>query len=268
MSNKISFIGTGNVSWHLGQIFEQKGNIICEVYGRNAQKVKAFSKELFDCKAKTDSDFSDSKAQIFFLCVSDDAIQEVLDQLILPDNTILVHTSGSVSIDVLTKWKIFSENESIAVGVFYPVMTFTKNEKLHVNFVPFCIEADTESAEQLLVKMAQKISKTVFIVDSDERKVLHLSAVFANNFTNHLWAMTQKIMDANDLDMSLINPLILESAQKAVNAFDIAGMQTGPAKRGDAKTIKKHLDMLASEPDTQKVYRVMSESIFKEHHDE
>ncbi len=268
MSNKVSFIGTGNVCWHLSQILEESGNTICEIYGRNTIKAKQIISGLFDCKVKNDLDFFDSEANIFVLCVSDDAMQEVLDQLILPVNSILVHTSGSVGLDILEKWLVFSENESVSIGVFYPLMTLTKGVEFDAQNLPMCIEANTELAESILVKMAQKFSKTVFIVDSEERKVLHLAAVLANNFVNHLWVLTQKLMDAHDLDMALINPLLLETAQKAIKSQNLAMVQTGPAKRGDSKIIKKHLQMLENEPDIQKVYRVLSESIFNEHHEQ
>ncbi len=261
---KISFIGSGNVAWHLAQIFEDNGNIICEVYSRNLLNAKALVKNLFDTTAVNNLDFSESEAKLFVLAVNDDALAEVLAQIELPPNSILVHTSGAKSIEILENWLIEYELDSINIGVFYPLMSFTKNKKISINNIPFCIEAPSETIENLLVETAQKMSNIVYLVDSAERKILHISAIFSNNFVNHLIAISQDILEANELDFNLLKPIINETIIKALQASDVHSMQTGPARRGNQKIMKNHLDFLKNEPNHEKIYRVLSESIFNQ----
>lgn len=265
---KISFIGSGNVAWHLSQAFEDKGHHICEIYSRRLANSKALVSKLFDAQSFTSLDFSKSEAELFVLAIKDDAITEVLDQLILPKNSILVHTSGIKSLDLLINWAEQIEEEIVNVGVFYPLMTFSKDKKLNFSDVPLCLEAQNESTENILVKLGQGISDIVYIVDSQERKILHLAAVFSNNFVNHLLAITQDLLLDNDLEMSLLKPIIRETISKALAAENIYEVQTGPAHRGDQKTMKNHLELLKTNPQHEKIYRVLSESIFKTYNPE
>jgi predicted short-subunit dehydrogenase-like oxidoreductase (DUF2520 family) len=259
---KISLIGSGNVAWHLAQAFEDAGHHICEIYSRNISNARLLVKSLFDSVAVSNLDFEQSEAQLFVLAINDDAILEVLDQLILPPNAILVHTSGSKSIELLNEWNNENTDFEVKLGVFYPLMTFTKNKKLAFGEVPICIEANDEKSEAILVALGQSISKTVYLVDSDERKTLHLSAVFVNNFVNHLIAISQDILENNELEFSLLKPIIKETIAKAMASDNVHEMQTGPARRGDQKIIKSHLNMLKTMPKAEKIYRVLSESIF------
>ncbi len=261
---KVSFIGAGNVAWHLAQIFEEKGHIICEIYSRNILNANALVKTLFDTNAVSSLDFSDSEAQLFVLAVNDDAFPEVLEQLELPPNSILVHTSGAKSIDILENWLQEFDINNVNIGVFYPLMTFTKTTKLTIKEIPFCIEATDKLTENILVQAAQKMSNIVYLVDSNERKILHLTAVFANNFVNHLIAISQDISETNELDFNLLRPIILETVNKAIAAEDVHSMQTGPARRGNQKIMKSHLEILKNEPTYEKIYRVLSESIFNQ----
>ncbi len=246
----------------MSQAFEDSGHAICEVYSRKLQNAKVLVKKLFDAKAVSDLDFTDSEAELFVLAIKDDAIGEVLDQLILPENAILVHTSGSKPMDVLELWTEDNVDLNVKIGVFYPLMTFSKEKKLNFSQVPLCIEADNDQTETILVGIAQKMSSIVYLVDSEERKILHLAAVFSNNFVNHLLAITQDILIDHNLEMRLLKPIIQETISKALLAEDINEVQTGPAQRGDQKIIKSQLQLLRAKPEAEKIYRIMSESIF------
>jgi predicted short-subunit dehydrogenase-like oxidoreductase (DUF2520 family) len=261
---KISFIGSGNVAWHLSQAFEDKGHYICEIYSRQLLHAKTVTAKLFDSKPVTNLDFSKSESDLFILAIKDDAIPMVLSQLELPKNAILVHTSGSKSIDLLIDFANENIDLNIKVGVFYPLMTFTKNTKLNFIEVPLCIEATDDLTENILVKLGQQISNIVYLVDTEERKILHLAAVFACNFTNHLLGITQDILFENDLEFNLLKPIIKETISKALNAEDIHEVQTGPARRADQKTIRSHIDMLKANLQAEKIYRVLSESILNQ----
>lgn len=253
----ISVIGAGNVAWHLTQALEKAGFKINEVYARNTEQAAELVSHLYHCEIKTELDFSDSLSELFILAVSDDAITGVASQLVLPENSILVHTSGTKSLDEL----ISVSDEITYCGVLYPVMTFTKGKKVAMQEVPFCIEAENPDIENYLVDIAKKISNSVQLVTTEERQVMHISAVFACNFTNHLMAISKEIMDANQLDFNVLKPLIKATFTKALAAKHPAQVQTGPAIRHDSSTLKMHLELLEEDAHLTQVYRLLTKSI-------
>ena len=258
---KISIIGSGNVGWHLGIALENHHHPICEVFSRKSEKATRLSSMLYQAKIKTDLDFSESVAELFILAVADDAINDVCEQLILPENAILAHTSGSKSLEDLQKLMLIHHDLPVKCGVFYPLMTFSAGKKLDLKTVPFCIEASDDETEQKLVEIAQEMSNTVYLINSDERKVLHVAAVFACNFTNHLLALAKSITDSEDLEFDLLKPIIQETFRKALAANDPADVQTGPAIRRDKSIINRHLDYLKEDENLVEIYEVLTESI-------
>ncbi len=262
---KISMIGAGNVAWHLSIAFENHHHQICEVFSRQQSKAKALTAMLYQAKATDELDFSESEAELFILAVSDDAISDVCSKLVLPENAILAHTSGTKSLQDLQKLMLSFHDLPIRCAVFYPLMTFSIHKKMSLKEVPFCIEADDEEAESQLVELGQGLSNTVYLVNSQERKVLHIAAVFACNFTNHLLALAKEITNNQDLEFDLLKPLIKETFQKALEAEHPADVQTGPAVRGDKTTINNHLVYLKDQNDLFEIYEILSESIQKWH---
>jgi predicted short-subunit dehydrogenase-like oxidoreductase (DUF2520 family) len=262
---KISFIGSGNVAWHLALAFENVGHSIVEVFSRDVNKAKFVASYLYNAKVKTDLDFSESAAEIFILAVSDDAMTEVCKKLKLPQNVIIAHTSGSKSLNDLKELIEEYQTFEVDCAVFYPLMTFTAGVKVDIKEIPFCIESYNVPTRDLLVKMAQQLSKTVYLVSSSERKILHIGAVFACNFTNHLLSLSQHILEKEHLEFDLLKPLIKETLRKSLTADHASDVQTGPAVRGDDGTIKKHLGYLSDEEDLYKVYKTLSNSIQEWH---
>ncbi len=258
---KISIIGSGNVGWHLGIALENQHHPVCEVFSRNSTKATTLSSLLYQAEVKTDLDFSESEAELFILSVSDDAMEDVCEQLILPENAILAHTSGSKSLEDLQKLMLIHHDLPVKCGVFYHLMTFTAGKRIDLKAVPFCIEASDDETEQKLVKIAQEMSNTVYLISSDERKVLHVAAVFACNFTNHLLALAKSITDSEDLEFDLLKPLIRETFRKALATENPAEVQTGPAIRNDETTINRHLDYLKEDENLVEIYEVLTESI-------
>jgi predicted short-subunit dehydrogenase-like oxidoreductase (DUF2520 family) len=252
-SYKISFIGAGNVAWHLAQALEYAGHVVEEVYSRNLIHARQLAANLYNATPTDSFDFSNSKATVFIICVSDDVLAVVNEQLILPEISIAAHTSGTMPIETLSGRQ--------DAGVLYPLQTFSKSKKLDVQRVPFCIEAMNEMTEDVLVALAQSISHTVYLISSAERKILHTAAVFACNFTNHLLAVSKEILDREELEFDLLKPLIEETFYKALAASDPAAVQTGPAIRNDQQVIQSHLDYLAAFPEKQKIYSLLTESI-------
>jgi predicted short-subunit dehydrogenase-like oxidoreductase (DUF2520 family) len=193
-------------------------------------------------------------ADIYLISVSDFAICSLLQEINF-NNKLIAHTSGSISMDDLKK---YSNN----YGVFYPLQTFSKYREVNFSNVPFCIEGNTLSNEQILVDLASIISKDVRIINSEQRKQLHLSAVFASNFVNHMYAIAAEIANQKDLPFEILLPLITETASKIQNMTPTEA-QTGPTVRNDKNTINEHLNMLNYNPKLKKLYSLLSENIYE-----
>jgi predicted short-subunit dehydrogenase-like oxidoreductase (DUF2520 family) len=198
-------------------------------------------------------DFSRSRANIFIIAVPDDIVPEIAQNAAFPPDATVCHTSGTLPLTVL---KRFPKR-----GVFYPLQTFTKGRPLDLSAVPFCIEAADAGTEKQLSTLARSVSRSVHLMDSEQRKALHLGAVFAGNFTNHLLALSKRIAEENNLAFDLLKPLVAETVAKALAAQDPATVQTGPAVRRDEQTIKRHLQALRKHALWRKIYRLLTESI-------
>ena len=259
---KLSFIGAGNLAWHLAMAFENAGNIICEVYSRDVKNARQLLSMLYDARLNPDLNFAESESDLFVLAIPDDAIEQVVAQLVLPENAILVHTSGSKSLAVLQQLIDVYSDVPVRTGVFYPLQTFSKGANaLSFEEVPLCIEASDKATESQLVALGQELSKIVYLVNSQERKVLHIAAVFACNFTNYLLGIAKDLTEGENLDFDLLKPLIEETVQKALDARHPALVQTGPARRGDLITLSLHLDYLSNKPELLQLYRILSDGI-------
>lgn len=259
---EISFIGAGNTAWHLAPAFENAGHHINEVYSRQLSNARQLVSMLYDARPHSDLNFVDSPSQLFMLAVPDDALADVCARLVLPENAILVHTSGSQSLDALQELVELYSDIPVRTGVFYALMTFSKGQPL-LNFedIPLCLEAGDTDTETLLVALGQEISTIVYLVNSRERKTLHVAAVFACNFTNHLLAIANDLTTDEQLEFDLLKPLIRETVRKALLAPNPADVQTGPARRGDHTILSSHLTYLANQPRLAELYEVLSESI-------
>ena len=250
----VSFIGAGNLAWHLAPELDNAGYSVKEVYSRDRGNADALVERLYDAETKADLDFSSSKSSVFIIAVSDDAIGNIAQEIALPDEAILVHTSGSQPVSVL------GYTATPNLGVFYPLQTFTKNKKVEFNSIPIFIESETTAGEKLLMAMAKEIAKNVFKINSEERKALHVAAVFAANFTNHMLYLAQEIMKENALSYEWLKPLISEMITKSLS-IGPENAQTGPARRGDLETLDKHMDFLKNDETISELYKIISQDI-------
>jgi len=245
---KITFIGSGNVAQHLIQAFlGNPGIIIQQLFVRNASKAI-----LVDADIEVILDWSQlTPADMFIIAVSDDAIAEVSANFPLK-NQFVVHTSGSVSLE-----QISNHNRR---GVFYPLQTFTKGKEIDFKEIPICIESEFSADLEILQKISKLISDKTFIINSQQRKSLHVAAVFVNNFVNHLYQIGSEICQENQVPFSILEALIAETASK-IKTLTPFEAQTGPAKRNDQWTIDSHLKFLKSDKTTQSIYKLLTQSI-------
>ncbi len=258
---QVSFIGAGNVAWHLSKAVENAGYGVADVFSRNRRHAEVLAKRLYDAKSTDRLDFSKSPARLFFLTLPDQAHEEVIQKLVLPENAVLVHTSGSRMLRDFQEMLALNNDLLTRYGVFYPLQTFSKTVALDMANVPICIEAPDPATEAALIKLGQDISQTVYLVNSVERRVLHIAGIFASNFTNHLWAVSKNLLDEHHLEFDLLKPLIQETTRKALTVAHPADAQTGPAIRNDSEIIRQHLAFLKDKKGLQNLYNLLTRSI-------
>jgi predicted short-subunit dehydrogenase-like oxidoreductase (DUF2520 family) len=254
MKLKIAILGAGNLAWNLASALEDAGHEITEVYARDLQKAKEITERIYTATPKDDLDFSESSAELFILAIKDDALSEVADQVILPEGSVLVHTSGAIPMEVL------SQSSASYVGVFYPLQSFTKGKKVDFEEVPFLLESEDEGSLQLLKKVAKSLSQLVYILRGKDRQAVHVAAVFASNFTNHMLRIAEDILHRQGLDPELLKPLIIESISKSLQ-LGARKAQTGPAIREDYETLESHHHFLAYNEQLAEIYRLISQDI-------
>ena len=253
-SNTVSFIGAGNLAWHLAQALDNTDFAVREVYSRNKKNAAALVANMYNAEVHDSLDFSSSDSQIFIIAVSDDAIEDVAQEIALPENAILIHTSGSQPLSSLG----YSATPNI--GVIYPLQTFSKTKKVDFKDVPVFIESDDRETEKVLINLAKAITKKVVKITSAERKALHVAAVFASNFTNHMLLISQEIMKDNKLSFDWLKPLVAEMINKSLT-IGPENAQTGPARRGDLETLDKHIDFLKHDKSLTEIYKIVSQNI-------
>lgn len=250
---RITIIGSGNVATHLAAAFKNAGHAIVQVYSRDMQNASLLA---YHVKAEAIDDFDkiNPNTDLFVIAIKDDAIAKTASTL-AKHQKLIVHTSGATGMDVLLA---HTQN----AGVFYPLQTFSKTRELDFRTVPLCIEGGDEHITRQLEDLARSISNNVYRISSDQRKTLHLAAVFACNFPNYLYHIAQQLLDQQQINFDLLKPLILETAQKVQDHLP-ADVQTGPAIRKDEKTMDAHLQLLAHEPYLQQLYQLLSQGIIK-----
>lgn len=244
---RVSIIGSGNVAQHLIVAFSKTTDIeLVQVFARKDAAVAHLTSP-----DKIYTNFNDIiAADLFIIAITDDAITEV-SAAIPFSNELVVHTSGSVSIEAI--------NNKNRPGVFYPLQTFSKSKEVDFKTIPICIETKNEKDFEILEKVAKSISNTVYKINSEQRKALHIAAVFVCNFVNHLYQIGNNICIKNDLPFDILKPLIQETANKILTLSPNQA-QTGPAKRKDIQTINAHLIFL-SDDNQKEIYKMLTKSI-------
>ncbi|MCB0448266.1 MAG: DUF2520 domain-containing protein, partial [Gelidibacter sp.] len=217
---------------------------------RNLESIQAYKNEteIIDDISKL------TNADVYIIAVSDDAIADLSSHIPF-DNRLVVHTSGSVG--------IYDLDKKHKRGVFYPLQTFSKTADVNFKNVPICIEVIDKNDLKTLKSLATALGSKSHKVNSDQRKALHLAAVFVNNFTNQLYRVAHEITESEGVEFDILKPLILETAKKVQHLSPYMA-QTGPAKRNDKRTIRKHLKLLKNEHH-KTIYELLTSSIQKTH---
>jgi predicted short-subunit dehydrogenase-like oxidoreductase (DUF2520 family) len=255
MEKKIAIIGAGNLATRVSLEFHNQGVEIVQVFSRTITSALTLSK-LIGCPYVTKTEMITTNADIYLVSVSDIAIDELLKEVNFK-NKLVAHTAGSIAMEEL---KNFSDN----YGVFYPLQTFSKYQEVDFTQVPICIEGNSPENERILKELASVISRDVRTITSEQRKQLHLAAVFACNFVNHMYSVAAEIVQQKNLPFDILIPLISETASKIRNMAPLDA-QTGPAVRNDKNVISDHINMLNNDQHLKEIYSIMSESIFKYH---
>lgn len=249
---KIVLVGAGNLATNLGKALKRAGHEIVQVYSRTEESAAALAESL-QCPYTTALDEVADGGDTYIISVKDSALQAVAEKIAggHPDR-LVVHTAGSMPMEAIPSQRR---------GVFYPMQTFSKRREVDFRSIPCFVEASQEDDSRVLMGLARSVSDVVHELSSENRKYLHLAAVFCCNFANRCFAVGEKLLrEHGDVPFSVMLPLIDETARK-VHSLSPREAQTGPAVRWDTNVIDKHLALLSPTPDLQDVYELLSKGI-------
>ena len=251
-SPTVTFIGAGNLATQLALCLHKRDIKIIQVFSRTKEAASQLALKIGALSCSKLSEIT-SEADIYIFALKDTVLEEVASKM-PHTNGLWVHTSGSMPMNLFAPYK-----ESY--GVLYPLQTFSKTKEVDFSLIPFFLEGSNKKTLDGIQKMANILSSKSYFLDSEKRKRLHLSAVFACNFTNHLYSIAGEIIRETGLTFSVLLPLIQETAAK-VQKLSPLEAQTGPAVRYDQNIINKQIEMLKDHPEFQEIYRLLSQSIF------
>ncbi len=241
---RISFLGSGNVATHLALAFWQRGHLIDQIWSRNLEHAQHLANRVEAQPIDNLSTLS-SNANIYIIAIADDGLFEIAPSLNLGDALVL-HTSGATPMGVLRA-------TSSRYGVLWSPQSFVRDVAIEYNQLPFCIEGCNKKTEDDIDEFIRMISPYVYRTNNKQRQYLHLASVFVNNFTNGLYAIAQMLCDENKVPFEILYPIILTTA-KRVQWGDVRHHLTGPAVRGDEKTLEAHRHLLEHNPQLLSIY--------------
>lgn len=247
----ITIVGSGNVAWHLSHAFFNAGVHIDGIISRNRERGQEIARKVNSICSSSISDI-DAATGLVFICVSDDVIDKLAHKLVHAKIPV-AHTAASVSIDVFGK-------DAAMAGVFYPFQTLTRGVRTGELIIPVCLEAGSPEMFALLESFATKISKQVFRLNSEQRILLHIAGIMANNFTNYFFTRATEFLENKGIEPELLFPLISETINK-LETGKPAELQTGPARRGNTAILEKHVQLLSDNKDLAHLYSIISDSI-------
>ncbi|WP_180754346.1 Rossmann-like and DUF2520 domain-containing protein [Hymenobacter sp. DG01] len=249
----IVLLGAGRVAQHLGPALAQAGHKVLHVWSRTQASAEAVAATIPGATAGTDPRRL-PPADLYVLAVPDGAVPQVLAAAEFAAGAVVAHTAGALPLSV------FAAHEQVRGGVLYPLQTFSPGRAIEWQTVPLCLEAADAPALALLRAVAASLSSDVRLVNSAQRLQLHVAAVWACNFPNHLLGISRALLAEANLPWSLLHPLIRETIDKALSELPFA-VQTGPAVRHDDATLARHEAALVGKPAWQALYKDLTVSI-------
>lgn len=250
---RVVIVGSGNLAEALAQAVAKSDLELVQLFARNAERGQAVA--ALAATQWTADPARLSAADIYLVAVSDKAVAELAASLPFPAGAVVAHTAGSVPLEALPA--------HTRRAVFYPLQTFTKGRAVDFSQIPLFLETDDAALRPQLEAFARCLSQHVVWADSACRAKVHLAAVFACNFANHMYAVGERIVRSAGLPFDVLKPLIAQTAAKALDAASPANVQTGPAVRHDAQTMERHAALLADDPQLENIYKIISNSIWE-----
>ena len=254
----ITLVGAGRLATQLAKALQGAGHRIASIYSRTCHSAHKLHRQLENNGqiVVTDHLADLPQSDVYIIAVTDTALAEVLSAWPLQTrDKVVLHTAGSLSMDML-------KSVSNHYGVLYPMQTFSKERELDFSQITCFIEANDATALETVTSMANAVSRRVELLSSDDRKYLHLAAVFACNFSNHCFALAAEILKQHHMSFDVMLPLIDETVKK-VHQFSPRTVQTGPAVRYDENVIRQQSQLLRKDPLMKDLYDRLSLSIHK-----
>lgn len=250
---RIVLVGAGNLATHLGRALKSGGCKVVQVFSRTETAAQTLADDL-GCPFTTQIEEVTQEADVYILSLKDSALQEVIERL-CPRHAeaLFVHTAGSIPMNIF-------EGKATRYGVLYPMQTFSKAHHVEFEAIPCFVEGVNPETERDVVRLAQTVTSSVHIMDSEHRRYLHLSAVFACNFVNHCYEMASELTSKASVDFDILLPLIDETARK-VHFLHPRQAQTGPAVRYDENVMQAQQQLLSDEEEMQAIYTLISKRI-------
>lgn len=249
---KVSFIGSGNTATQLVLMLHEKGVEISQIISASLENAKTLAQKVNAQFSNDIALFDESNTDILFIAATDDKVLEIATELVPQTKVVVVHTSGSVDVNVL----VHHEKH----GVFYPFISMQKNIETDFSHAPILLEANDKQTVSTLKQLANRLSDNIAEVNTQQRQMLHLAAVFANNFVNNQLTIAEDILTKNNLPFDLLRPLLASYFEKLKTRLPHE-LQTGPAVRNDMDVIEKHLKLLENEPEYRNIYELISANI-------
>ncbi len=250
---RIVLIGAGRLATNVGKELSRNGHEIVQVYSRTMESAEMLAK-IVDAEAVNDLSAVVKDADVYLVAVKDSVLKTLIPELCKGrEGGVFAHTAGSMSIDL---FRGYAEH----YGVFYPMQTFSKEREVDFRDVTCFIESSDPSSFKVLEELARSITPRVMTLSSEDRKYLHLAAVFACNFANHCFALSERLLASRGIGFDVMLPLVDEMVSK-VHALSPRAAQTGPAVRNDSNVMEEHLRLLDGDEKLQEIYRLLSDSI-------
>lgn len=254
---KVVILGAGSVATHLALALNMHGYRISQIYSRTSDSAEILSLKT-QSEFITDLELLEADADLYIIALKDSVLECLIRKLSVTG--IVVHTSGTLPMSVL-------ENMSKRYGVFYPLQTFSKSRPIRFDHIPIYLEASDNQTMKIIRKLAEDISDTIFEIDSEQRQLMHLAAVFSCNFSNFMYVAAADILKSRDIDFDILIPLIREFFDR-VTMMQPWDAQTGPAIREDRNVIGKQIELLDQFQEYQDIYREITEKIIERKHKE